>query len=766
MDTILLVEANPKHADILRQQLEKQNFKILSCTTVNQAIEALSNQSSNFLVIDLNIPGPQFLEFYQWIGNTRGISGIPKLFIAGKKQAELAKKLETENKETVLNKPLDIHQLLQALKKQKSAGAKSVKPADKTGDYLSSFIGEKIGPAVIREKIGRGGMGAVFLGYQESLQRQVAVKLLLPDKANDPAATERFQREARATARLKSPYIVQIFDFAELDNHAFYIIMEYLPGETLDKYLRRSGKFPIEKAVSVVSQVAKGLAVAHDAGLIHRDIKPSNLIMNNKGHVAITDFGLVKMQKSVTQTQDGMIFGTPQYISPEQVSGRPMDSRSDIYSLGIVFFHLLTGSPPFLSNNTVEMLMKQLNEPLPDLKKIMPGIPTRLVEILNRMTAKTPDERYINCRELLWDLEALEKELASPDAGKTQYSRTNEIPTAVKSKISLNTSLNQGLLVLQNHFPSIFTPDRLHGAMTLSESGSILNQQGRVSDRWKNTLYVFYESMKQLNAAAELGQWHFQIISTPEEIVALSPRDSTLRTLLFRQKDQTISSLSLKKQMAEAGTPKATTDPLPQISSLAGVTDALLFNGEGQLINSFLKKTGAAEQDKYKLRFSPVAQIIQAIPFGISDIDTWFEKGRILIWKLDPGILFLITSLDVSKSFLSIFITTHLDQLKTSTETFRLPELEKKRITQAKVANPVSTELMEKIQLELARVIGPIAKVVLSKEMKKLGYSKNNFPDEEVSALIKKLSERMDASKRQEFTDNVQDVIYEYRRKK
>ena len=758
MDTILLVEANAKHADILRQQLEKRKFNVHLCSTASQAIEGLGNQSVCCLMVDLNMPEAQLWEFYRWIRETPRISDIPRLFLAGQKQAGIAGKLKKEHGEIVLNKPVEISKLAHILEKQKEAALKSLKSVDIAGDYLSSLIGKKIGPAVIREEIGRGGMGAVFLGYQESLKREVAVKLLLPDKAGELVATERFQREAQATARLKSPYIVQIFDFAQWENHTFYIVMEYLPGETVDKYLKRSGRFPLEKAISVVSQVAKGLSVAHDAGLIHRDIKPSNLIMNNKGQVTITDFGLVKQQKSVTQTQAGMIFGTPQYISPEQVGGRSLDSRSDIYSLGIVFYQLLTGSPPFFSKSAVEMLMKHINEPIPNLESIIPEIPPRLNEIILRMTAKDPSERYINCRELLWELEALERELASSKKNR------DEVPLTLKSKISMNTSFNQGFLTLQNHFPSVFTPDRLQGAMKLSESGSVLDQQGNIPDRWKNTIHVFYESMKQLNTAAKLGKWNFMIINTPEEIVTLFPQGTNLGTMLFKQKDQTLSSLSLKKQAAAARTGKAAADPIPQISSIAGVIDVFLFNVEGQLTHNSLKKDDAAEQ--YKLRFAPVVHVIHALPVEVSDIDIWFERGRILIWKLNNGILFLLTSLDVSKSFLSIFISTHQEQLETATQTFRLPGVEKTGRAQAKVADPVSAELMRKIQLELARVIGPIAKVVLSKAIKKLGYSSDNFPDKKVSALIKALSERVDASKRQRFIDNVQDVIYEYRRKK
>lgn len=760
MDTILLLEANAKHADIIRQHLEKNNFNVLLSATISEAKNRLEQQLPDFLVIDLNLSSDTFLEFYQWIKETPGISETPRLFIAGKMHEEMAQKLKSENNETVLEKPLDIRQFIQAIHRQKSLQTE-ILDSESEKDYISSFIRKKIGPAIIQKLIGRGGMGAVFLGYQESLKRQVAVKLLLPDMVGDAAASERFKREAQATAQLRSPHIVQIFDFAELKNHIFYIIMEYLHGETIETYLNRSGKFPLEKAVSVILQVARGLSIAHDAGLIHRDIKPSNLIMNTKGHVTITDFGLVKIQKSVKQTQTGMVFGTPQYISPEQTSGERQDPRSDIYSLGIVFYHLLTGNLPFISNQAVELMMKHLTEPLPDPREIVPSIPQRLVEILSRMTAKDPNDRYINCRELLWELEALD--LKYTPAKSIPVEKKSGIPSPGIDKVAIDTTLNQGFVELNKHFPSICVQEKLLGTMTLSETGNILNQQGQVPERWKNILYIFYESTKQLNAAAELGKWHFTITSTPADVAALFPQKPILGTMVFNQKETTLSSQSLQIQSDDLAAGQTSVEPIKKISSIAGVINTLLFDANGELVDTNIKDTAALKQ--YKLRFSPVTQIIRSINFVITDIDIWFDKGRILVWKLETGMLFLITSLDISKSFLSIFVLTHLEQLNTSTQADKLRQPVEKILVHLPVDNPASPKLLQDIQLELARMVGPIAKVLLAKEIKKMGYSKSNFPEDQLQELIEKLTKGVDKSRRQQFIDNLQDLIYEYRRK-
>ncbi len=759
MGRILLLEANAQHADIIRQHLEKNDFDVLLNVTISEAKETLEGQLPDFLVIDLNISEDTFLEFYWWIRESSGLSEIPRLFIAGKMHAEMAQKLKIEHGETVLEKPLDIRQFIQAIRQQKSQKTEILSREE---EYISSLMGKKIGPAIVQKIIGRGGMGVVFLGYQESLNRQVAVKLLLPGMMGDTAITERFKREARATAQLRSPHIVQIFDFAELKNHAFYIIMEYLPGETIDTYLNRSGKFPLEKAVSVISQVARGLSVAHDAGLIHRDIKPSNLIMDTKGHVTITDFGLVKIQKSVKQTQTGMVFGTPQYISPEQTSGERQDPRSDIYSLGIVFYHLLTGNLPFISNSAIELMMKHLNEPLPDPREIVPSLPQRMVEILSRMTAKDPNDRYINCRELLWELEALD--LKYTPAKSIPAEKKNGIPSPGIEKVAIDPTLNQGFVELNKHFPSICVQEKLLGTMILSETGNILSQQGQVPERWKNILYILYESTKQLNAAAELGKWHFTISSTPEDVAALFPQKHILGTMVFNQEEATLSSQSFQIQSADMTAGQISAEPIKKIASIAGVINTLLFDVNGELVDTNIKDTAALEQ--YKLRLSPVTQIIHSIHFVITDIDIWFDKGRILVWKLETGMLFLITSLDISKSFLSIFVLTHLEQLNTLTQTAKLRQPVEKAPVPPPVENPVSPQLLQDIQLELARMVGPIAKVLLTKEIKKMGYSKSHFPEDQLQELIKKLTLGVDKSRRQQFIDNLQDLIYDFRRKK
>ncbi len=768
MNTILVLEGILKHAEVIRTHLEKQEFNVQVSPSLAEGRKILEKQLPDFLVIDLNVADKGFFEFYQWILAIPERSEIPRLFITGKMQTTLAKQLETENKETVLNKPLDINRFISTVKKLKSTKGKSpIITKYREQDYFASLIGKQVGSVIIKHEIGRGGMGAVFLGTQENLDREVAVKLLLPELVGNDTAIERFQREALSIAKLKSPHIVQIFDFGEFEGHALYIIMEYLPGQTVEQYLKRYGSFPLEKAVSVVVQVATGLQVAHDAGLIHRDIKPSNLIMDNKGHVTITDFGLVRPQKKLQHTQPGILMGTPHYMPPELASDKPPDARADIYSLGMVFYHLISGHPPFLSNNPMEILMKHLNEPLPDIRKAMPDFPRELYDILERMTAKDPNERYINCRELLWELKSQERKYATSTATLSRAGQEEAIPTEKVAKIKVDSSLFPGLSKLRDQFPAIFSQDNLLGTMTISSSGRLVEVKGKFPEEWKNALYILHESTSQLDDTVKLGKWKFKLIETAEEILAVFPQDKNLGTMMYSNKGTgTFSSASLKDVSSSFVSARQSKDPIRQIASIAGVFDVLLFNAEGILADYALKDPHRLND--YNHRFPPVSQIIQSISFNITGLDLWFEKGRVLLWKFDSGILFIIASVDINRSFLSIYITANLEKLS-STADIRTAILKDEKTTPqktiTKVNNPVPHELMEKIQLELARMIGPIAKVVLTKECKRLGYSRGNFPDDKLSPLIKQLMEHVEESKQEQFNDKVQDTIFDFRSK-
>ncbi|MDQ2884459.1 MAG: protein kinase [Chloroflexota bacterium] len=267
-------------------------------------------------------------------------------------------------------------------------------------DDMESLIGQQLDNFRVIERIGAGGMATVFRAYQPSLDRYVAIKVLPTKQAQDPIFFKRFVQEARSIARLAHPNIVHIYNFGE-EGDIKYIAMEYVDGGTLKQRLGKP--LPVRQAADFVIQAAQGLACAHSNGIIHRDIKPANMLLRKNGHLLLTDFGLAKILEDTTNiTRTGARLGTPHYMSPEQGTGRPVDARTDIYSLGIVLFQCLAGEPPFSADNPLSMSVKHLQDPLPVQKlTINNSVPDPIVQIILKMAAKQPNERYQSAHELI-----------------------------------------------------------------------------------------------------------------------------------------------------------------------------------------------------------------------------------------------------------------------------------------------------------------------------------------------------------------------------
>jgi serine/threonine-protein kinase len=264
----------------------------------------------------------------------------------------------------------------------------------------------RLGQYVLREKIGGGGMGEVYLADHVLLRRPCAVKLIRPEGASDPAILQRFEREVRATATLTHPNAVQVFDYGHTPDGTFYYAMEYLPGPTLEELVKRNGPLPPERAVNFLRQLCGALAEAHSVGLIHRDIKPSNVIVCERGKVPdvakLLDFGLVQTVAETDEklTQVGSVLGTPAFLAPEQAAGEAVDGRTDIYALGALAYFLLTGQPPFAGKTAVKLLAAHLHES-PELpSRLREGIPTNLEATVLRCLAKKPEERFADVGEL------------------------------------------------------------------------------------------------------------------------------------------------------------------------------------------------------------------------------------------------------------------------------------------------------------------------------------------------------------------------------
>ncbi len=253
----------------------------------------------------------------------------------------------------------------------------------------------------ILEKIGTGGMSDVYKAKCHKLNRYVAIKFLKPEFCEDKNFVANFKVEAQSAAALLHPNVVSVYDVNETDG-VYYIVMEYVDGITLKKYININGKLPAREATSIAIQVAQGMEAAHNAGIIHRDIKPQNVLISREGKIKVTDFGIARTTTANTLSAD--VLGSAQYISPEQARGDTVDTRSDIYSFGIMFYEMLTGSLPFEGDSPVAIALKHIQEQVPLVSDIAPDVPTSVVRIVEKCTQKRADRRYQKTSSLLSDL--------------------------------------------------------------------------------------------------------------------------------------------------------------------------------------------------------------------------------------------------------------------------------------------------------------------------------------------------------------------------
>jgi eukaryotic-like serine/threonine-protein kinase len=270
------------------------------------------------------------------------------------------------------------------------------------------------------ERIGAGGMSSVYRAFDPTLERWVAIKLMHADISTDPDQLERFRREARAVASLSHPHIVTVIDAGE-DEGAPYIVFEYVQGETLKDRIRRVGRLPVPEAVAYAIEIGRALSCAHAHRLVHRDVKPQNVLIDPDGRAKVTDFGIARSLEAKGLTATGRVLGTTDYVSPEQALGHQVTGQSDIYSLGIVLYEMLTGDTPFIADTQVAVAMKHVKEPLPDVQRRRPEVSAALAAIVERSTAKETRNRYRTVDEMVRDLEevlAIEAARAGETSGE------------------------------------------------------------------------------------------------------------------------------------------------------------------------------------------------------------------------------------------------------------------------------------------------------------------------------------------------------------
>jgi serine/threonine protein kinase len=315
-----------------------------------------------------------------------------------------------------------LRQAMERLKAETEVGLDTAGPAT-TGTVTLPFLRPpanpehlgRLGPYDVLEVLGRGGMGVVLKAFDPALRRMVAIKVLAPQWASHAEARQRFEREARAAAQVRHDNVVAIHAVEEADGLP-YLVMEYVPGVSLQQRLDRDGPLEVEEVLRIGAQAAAGLAAAHDRGLVHRDVKPANILLDAAGNVRLTDFGLARAVDDTTLTQTGVIAGTPQYMAPEQARGDKVDDRADLFSLGSVLYAMCTGRPPFRAPTTVAVLKRVCDEKARDVRDLNPDVPGWLAEIIDKLHAKRRRDRFHSAAEVAHLLNRHLAHLRSPDA--------------------------------------------------------------------------------------------------------------------------------------------------------------------------------------------------------------------------------------------------------------------------------------------------------------------------------------------------------------
>ncbi len=292
------------------------------------------------------------------------------------------------------------------------------------------YTGEMVGEFRLLRKLGKGGMGNVYLAEQTSLGRYVALKLVREDQLDDPTTLERFKTEAMAAASLNHPNIVQVYQIGKVD-HTNYIVQEYVQGTNLREWLSKKGPPNLEVAMHIIRQIAIALQKAGEAGIVHRDIKPENIMVTPKGLVKVADFGLARVSNAsdVNLTQVGVTMGTPTYMSPEQVNGLKADHRSDLYSFGVTCYHLLAGHPPFRGETALSIAIKHVKDEPPALQLKRKDLPKSLCDAVHTLMAKDPAKRYQTAADLLKDLK---KVFQNKQAGRAEDLTVSDFEVAPK----------------------------------------------------------------------------------------------------------------------------------------------------------------------------------------------------------------------------------------------------------------------------------------------------------------------------------------------
>jgi len=340
--------------------------------------------------------------------------------------------------------------------------------------------GQMLGAYRIINQIGQGGMATVYKAYQASMDRNVAIKVLPSQLAESQEFTQRFQQEARIIARLEHPHILPVFDYGE-SNGITYFVMRYLEAGTLKEKMGSGQPLSLSEIDRLFGQLADALSYAHSMGVIHRDLKPANALIDSRGNLFLTDFGIAKILEDASPrlTQTDAIMGTPAYISPEQAQAQKVDQRSDIYSLGIILYEMVTGRVPFTADTPLAVILKHVSNPLPLPSTLKPDIPEAIEQVILKALAKNPDDRFATVAEFA---AAWKRALNEKDSAPQRFATPTIIPSASSTPLSQGQPVSATMTVAKSNNTTRWVVGCLVGACLLFSVGGV----AYVGLNWKN----------------------------------------------------------------------------------------------------------------------------------------------------------------------------------------------------------------------------------------------------------------------------------------
>ncbi len=401
--TLLVVDDNEMNRDMLSRRLQRRGFRVHVAEDGEKGLAIVNEETIDLVLLDIMMPGIDGIEVLKRLRQQHSQVQLPVIMATAKQDSEdVVQALELGANDYV-TKPIDFPVVLARVQAQ--LRTKAAAPAPKSGEPTAAEIEPGVvlaGKYRLEELIGSGNFGAVYKARHLDLDLDVAVKVLLPSVTANEESMRRFRQEGVAACRVRHPNAVTVSDFGITETGVAFMVMELLEGTTLVEEIRRHGKIPPRRCLEILRPVCEVLAEAHDAGLVHRDIKPENIFLHHTSRgevIKVLDFGIAKLVgEAVTQenlTAEGWILGTPAYIAPERVNDQNYDGRSDVYSLGILMFEMLTGRRPFRTSrqDPMGLLMMHVNAEPPTLRSVAPELSEELEELVARAIRKNPDER-------------------------------------------------------------------------------------------------------------------------------------------------------------------------------------------------------------------------------------------------------------------------------------------------------------------------------------------------------------------------------------